>query len=195
MKPIALLLLVFLTSSCGLPLVYEPVTIKELLPVGSTLRLTQALEIPAGHSYVYIAHGKVAPFKAYNSVNIYSPHCMFRLNKVSSEERQVMPDQFVVTKVVEWEDYHGQLDNMKPASIDLADKRVPGFIRTELAVKDDAGPSNVMYATIMSLHSDRQPEVKELVCGHWDDLGVVEPLTLKEMEFALGDLIIIDNKN
>jgi len=42
------------------------------------------------------------------------------------------------------------------------------------------------------LHSDRQPAVKELVCGHWDEQGIVEPLTLTEMKTALGDLMTID---
>lgn len=189
MNKVMLLLLFLLTSSCNISLTYKPETIKELLPVGSTLRLTQVLEIPANRSMIYIAHGKVAPLKNINTVDIYQPYCMFYLDKESSQVRQVVPDTFDVTKVVEWEDYHGSNGQIKLASLDLAQNGVYGIFSDH---RDDGGPDIIMYATILSIRSDKQPEVKELVCGHWDDQGIVEPLTLKEMKSALGDLIVIE---
>ena len=197
MKRLGLLFFLMLLSACaGISLKGVPVTIKELLPVGSTLQLTRPLAIPAGHASVYIAHGEVVPFKPYNTVNIYKPYCQFHLHKVSQQARLVRPDSFRVTKVVEWEDYHGESGAIRYASLDTADLRIHGGIGIGmgLGMLDDAAPSTVMYATIISLQSEKQPEVKELVCGHWDTLGVVEPLTLEEMKSALGELFVIEDK-
>jgi len=192
MKHIALVLSVFLTSSCALSLAREPVSIKQLLPVGSILHLTRPLEIPVGKAYVYIAHGEVVPFKPYNTVNIYKPYCKIHLHKVSQQARKVEPDRFRVTRVVEWEDYYGQSSAIRYASLDLSELRIHGGLGIGLGMMEDASPSTVMYATIISLQSEKQPQVEELVCGHWDTLGVVEPLTLEEMKSALGDLILVE---
>ena len=191
MKKLTVLLFILLTSSCSVSIVHEPTTIKELLPVGSTLHLTKVLDIPADRSYIYIANGKIAPLKNYNTVNIYEPYCMFGFDKESPQARQIMPDQFEVTKVVEWDRYYGGLDYKK---MPPANNRRVGFFKAVYFVNDNAAPGIVMYATIISLHSDKQSNVREIVCGHWDDQHVVEPLTLNEMITALGDLIII-NKN
>jgi len=183
MNKIVALLLVLLTSFSNLSLAYEPVTIKNLLPVGSTLHLTQALEIPKDRLYIYISHGKVAPIKNYNTVDIYQPYCMFYLYEETSQARQILPDQFKITKVVEWEGYYSRLNSPY--------LRVSGLNKMRMVIDDDEGSSTIMHATILSLRSDKQPEVKQLVCGHWDDQTLVEPLTLEEMKSALGDLILI----
>lgn len=188
MNKILTLLVVLLTSSCSLPLDYKRVTVKELLPIGSMLHLTQKIDIPADRSFIYIAHGKVAPLKNYNTVDIYQPYCTFHLYDESSQARKIIPDQFEVTKIVEWQRDFGRLDNKKNA---YATNRAGRFIKTTIA--GDGGPSIVMYATILSLRSTKQPEVKEIVCGHWNDPAEVEPLTLQEMKSALGELITIDN--
>lgn len=188
MNKILTLLVVLLTSSCSLPLDYKHVTVKELLPIGSMLHLTQKIDIQADRSFIYIAHGKVAPLKNYNTVDIYQPYCTFHLYDESSEARTIIPDQFEVTKIVEWERDFGRLENKNNA---YATNHAGRSIKTSMA--GDGGPSIVMYATILSLRSTKQPEVKELVCGHWNDPGEVEPLTLQEMKSALGELITIKN--
>lgn len=190
MKKILILSMVLLTSSCSLPLDYKRVTIKELLPIGSILHLTQAIDIPAERSFIYIANGQVAPLKNYNTVNIYHPYCTFHLYDETLQTHQIMPDQFEVTKIVEWERNFGRLDNKNNA---YATNRAGGLIKTTSA--GDGGPSIVMYATILSLRSTKQPEVKEIVCGHWNDPWEIEPLTLQEMKSALGELIIIDSSS
>lgn len=192
MKKLTLFLLIFSLPACSLLTPKNPTTIKQLLPVGSTLRLTQALVIPPDHSYVYIAYGEVVPLRPINSVDIYYPYCMFRLDKVSSQARKVEPDTFTVTKIVEFEDYYGQRDGIQYTGDHRVSYRGDVRISGSVGIDDGAGPSLIMYATIMSLHSERQPEVKELVCGHWDDQGTVEPLTLEEMKQALGDVIVIE---
>jgi len=189
MNKVLTLLLVLLTVSCSLPQVKNPMNVKALLPVGSTLRLTQKLIIPKDRSFIYIANGKVAPLKNYNTVDIYEPHCMIYVNKEASYQQEILPGEFKVTNIIEWERDFARL-NIRNAVSNYGQK--PGLIKTRY-VSDDGGPSIVMYATIISLHSDQQKDVKQLVCGHWNDPHEIEPLTLEEMKSALGELILINN--
>jgi hypothetical protein len=192
MKRIALVLSILLLPACGMSLKYKPVSIKELVPVGSIARLTEAIEIPPNRAYVYIAGGKVAPYKNYNTVNIRKPYCRIGYANPAANARQIQPDSFKITKIVEWEDYHGSIGNPQWARLDTADVSVGGGISTGFLDFNDGGPPTIMYATILSLHSEWQPRIQEMVCGHWDDQGIVEPLTLAELRIALGNLIVID---
>ncbi|MBD3671092.1 MAG: hypothetical protein HUJ29_09995 [Gammaproteobacteria bacterium] len=190
MRTLTSLLILMLTTACGLIPPQAPVTVKELLPVGATLQLTRTVEVPAGRRFVYIQHGVTVPFKPYNSVNIYVPYCQLMLEESASQTHPIEADRFRVTGVVEYEDYVGRrLHGEQYASLDLADARFSGFLG--LGGSTDGGPGIIMYATIIGLESVRQPEVKEMVCGHWDDYGVVKPLTLEEFKSALGDLVVI----
>lgn len=189
MKKIAVLFFALLISSCSVLTPQESTTIKSLLPVGSTLQLTQEIEIPAGRFYMYIAKGKVAPLKNYNIVNIYEPYCMLGFNDESLHIRHIKQDTFKVTKVVEWEGYYSSLDTEK--AVPVYNKK-GSLMKVASFGSDNDAPRNIMYATIISLYSDKQPDVKKIVCGHWNDEGVVEALTLKEMINALGELVIIN---
>lgn len=175
--------------SCSISVVQPPVTIKELLPVGAVLQLTTTLTIPANRSYMYIAEGKVAPLKNYNTVDIYEPYCMIGFEKESPLARYIMPDTFKITRIIEREGYYSSNDSK---TIEFSLNRKVRLIKTIGSLSDDSAPSNIMYATIISLYSDNQPEVKKIVCGHWDEPHLVEPLALKEMKRALGELIVIN---
>ena len=192
MNKILVLFVALLISSCSLSQDYKRVSVKELLPVGSTLRLTQTIEMPADRSFIYIAHGKVAPLNNYKTVDIYSPYCTLHVYKESSHARQIMPDQFEITKIDEWETSFGRLDFKNNT---YANNHSGNFVKVTNN-GNDGGPSILFYATILSLRSAKQPDVKELVCGHWNDPSEIEPLTLEEMKSALGDLlpiVIADN--
>ena len=191
MNKIIILFVALLISSCSLSLDYKLVSVKELLPVGSTLRLTQTIEMPADRSFIYIANGKVAPLNNYKTVNIYEPYCTLHVYKETTYARQIIPNQFEITKIVEWERDFGRLDYKNNTH---ANNRTAGFIKVKSS-GDDGGASIVFYATILSLHSANQPDVKELVCGHWNDPAELEPLTLEEMKSALGDLLPIVSAN
>lgn len=186
-KNIIYTLVLLLVSACSLP-PYKPTSIKELMPVRSTLNLTQVIEIPAERSYVYIQSGKVMPLRNFNTVNIYYPYCTLHLQNPTTRNHTIMPDQFKVMKIVEWEDYPGA--SYRGRFMHASGKG--GFNALRGSSRDDGGVPTVMYATIMSLSSARQPEVKSLVCGHWDAQNLVEPLSLKELKQALGDLIKIE---
>ena len=183
MNKVITLFLLLSTVSCSLPQVKNPMNVKALLPVGSTLRLTKKIIIPEDRSFIYIANGKVAPLKNYNTVDIYEPHCMLYVNKEASYKQEILPDEFEITNIIEWERDFSKL-NIRNATTSR-------IIKVGYA-SDDGGPSIVMYATIISLHSVKQTNVKQIVCGHWNDPHEIEPLTLEEMKSALGDLILIN---
>ena len=189
MNKVLTLLLLLSTVSCSLPQVKNPVNVKALLPVGSTLRLTQKLIIPKERSFIYIANGKVAPLKNYNTVDIYEPYCMIYVNKEALYQQEILPDEFEITNIIEWERDFSRL-NIRNVTSNYGQKF--GLIKTRYA-SDDGGPSIVMYATIISLHSVQQTNVKQIVCGHWNDPHEIAPLTLEEMKSALGELILINN--
>ena len=196
-KLLTLLAVLFL-SACSLP-PYKPMTIKALLPVGANLILTQPIEIPADRSYMYIQGGRVMPLKNYNTVNVRYPYCTLHLQSITTTAFTIMPGQFKVTKVVEWEDYHdtnnrGQFMNASGFASGPAYSQGAVFKARRMSIEESAGLPTVMYATIMTLSSAQQPEVKSLVCGYWEDLGVGEPLSLDDMKSALGDLIQIEKK-
>ena len=190
MKKVVVLLFFLLISACSMPVTIPLVSIKDTLPVGSILQLTQTIVIPADRLYMYIADGELKKLKNYNTVNIYLPYCTIHLHNESSQAHQILPDDFEVTKIVEWERNFGSIFNNKNGVIKRRNGR---FIKT--SKKNDQAPSILMHATILSLRSTKQPEVKELVCGHWDEPSEIEPLTLKEMKSALGGLMIITKTN
>ena len=186
MKNIIVLLSILLTTSCSLSANIPLLSSNDKVSVGDTLQLTQTIIIPADRSFMYIANGKVKKLKNYNTVDIYQPYCTIHLRNESSQTREIEPDYFEITKIVEDERDYGELFNNKYKFV----KRGNGvFIKTSM--RNDGGPSIVMYATILSLRSTNQAEVKELVCGHWNDAWELEPLTLKEIKSALGGLMII----
>lgn len=194
MKTAIFLIVTLLTASCSIVPPKVPATIKERLPVGSILKLNQSVIIPKDRSFIYIANGKVAPLKNYNTVDIYSPYCMFYINNETSQSHTIMPDRFEITKITEWEGYKSHRSVYKYASVNT---QPAGLIKTRLASRSlsiRGGMDITMYATILRLHSSKQPEVKEMVCGRWDDPTEVTHLTLDELKIALGDLMTIKVK-
>lgn len=184
MKQSLILISFLFISACSLPSSQPQLTAKTSIPIGSVLQLTKTIEIPADREFMYIANGEVKKLKNYNTVNIYYPYCTIHLESDSPQARQITPDQFKVTKIVEMERDYGSLFRKKYQLVNHN-----GFIKTSMG--SSPGPSIVMYATIIHLKSTKQPEVTKLVCGHWNDSWEIAPLTLKEIKTALGSLIVI----
>lgn len=190
MKKTIMLLSFLLTTSCNLPVKTPLLSVKDRLPVGSTLQLTQTIIIPADRSFMYIANGKVKKLKNYNTVDIYQPYCTIHLYNESSQAREIEPDYFEVTKIVEWKRGYGSIFNNENKFVKYGNG---SFIKTRFRTVEV--PSVVMYATILSLRSTKQPEVKNLICGYWDESWKDEFSTLEEMKSALGGLMIITKTN
>ena len=162
------------------------------IPPGSMLILNQPLVIPADRSTIYLFRGKVV---TYNDVDIYYPHCQFRMKKISAQARTVSPDTFIITRINDWEDYHAQGPlRFSDASISIGvgvGVGTSGHIGIGVGI-GGGGPSIIKYATIISLQSDSQPEVKDIICSHWGDMGNIEAVTIKETRGALGNVFTLN---
>jgi len=159
------------------------------IPVGSTLTLNQTLTIPADYASIYLFRGKVV---TYRNVDIYFPHCQFWLNKIGKQVRTIRPDTFVITKVNDWEDYYAQGPLRFADAGIYTGMGIGGSV--VVGVGSGGGPSIIKYATIISLQSDTQSDVKEIVCSHWGDRGDIEAVTIKETRDALGGVFSLDLK-
>jgi len=195
MKTIILLFVSILTTSCSMwPALVVPITIKERVAVGSSIKLNQEIEIPQSRSFIYIQNGNIAPIQNYNTVDIYSPYCMLYINHEARQPYIIKTDRFEITKVIEWEGYHSKRSLYEYAMVNT---QPAGLIKTSLASRSlniRGGLDSTMYATILSLRSTKQPEVKKMVCGRWDAPTDVTHLTLGELKMALGDLMTIEIK-
>ena len=190
---IAVTLLTTLVGGCNASFKNVPSSIKQLVPVGSRLVLNQPIEIEQDRRSAYIFRGKVVP---YENVNVYYPHCQIFMHKVSAKARRIAPDSFVLTNVNEWEDYTS-IEPIHFARLDVADLSITGGVSGGVAVGvgvGGGGPSLIKYATILSLRSDKQPDIKEMVCLHWGDRGSIDFLTLEELKLALGNIFTIQTK-
>lgn len=192
MRRVFVLILTFIISGCSSLPQTVPVTIKEGLAVGAHINLNQSIVIPKDRSFIYIANGKVAPLKNFNTVDIYSPYCMFYLKHEAKQPHTIKPGKFEVTKITEWEGYYSLGSLLKYTQLNI---QPAGLVKTgfnKAGSNLDSGFEIIMHATILRLHSSAQPEVKEMVCGHWDEQSRVEPLTLDGLKSALGKLMTIE---
>lgn len=140
-------------------------------PVGSQLRLTQPLTIPADDAGVFIQYGK--PQYSNWRLNQYYPHCDFEVYTRADHERIIQPDTFTVTRAVR------ETENVSLAPATVAD------------IGSSAGPPHENYMTVLYLHSDKQPDVFRMTCQQWEDPSQGDHLTVKQIRQALGDLFIL----
>jgi hypothetical protein len=151
------------------------------VPVGSRLTLTRPITIPAGRRSVYIVRGKIVSF---GSVDIYNPYCQFRVKKIGAHDQVVQSGTFRVRHTKQWDEY-----SARPPEVQLA----AGGIRSGVGIgvgraMSDGGPSIISQATILSLASDRQPQVDDMVCQHWGDQGQTPHLTIHQIRTTLAPL-------
>ena len=144
------------------------------VPVGSELVLNQAIAIAPDRVAVYMQDGRLM---AYSALNHYQPHCKFEIYTMAETTRQLQPDRFEITRVV---------DNMEMTS--LRPSAMAGLV-TALD-----GPDIVTYATYIYLSSEQQPDVFRMSCMHWEDLSVRRYLSISEMRRAMGTLFSLQIK-
>ena len=151
------------------------------VPVNSTLRVLQPLTIPVRDTQVYIQEGALQyPGGPFSGRDLYYPFCYMELADISAAPQTIEPDTFTVTAV-----YQDETDIIAEA----APIRVAGPL-----LASDGGAVRMIYLmTVMHLHSDRQPQVKKLVCSGGFDLESSAKLpTVKDIEAALGNVAKLD---
>lgn len=183
MKSIAMLMLVMLLVGCQTPS-YEgnEKSPYYLVPVGSTLKLTRELTIPANQVAVYLQGGEVVPSER---INQYYPHCKFELLRRLDTPQAVQPDNFEIIKAVQEIGHTVTLDGLQLARVSVG-------IGVHIGMKGGDGSSLQAYSTRLALRSTRQPNVFRLSCGQEALPHEGEHVSISEMRKALGGVITLE---
>lgn len=173
MRIIALLPLCLLLSACQTTGSLDENSPFDLPPTGSRLVLKQELIIPAHTAGVSLQGGRVVSDK---NVNQYHPHCRLEVHDVRETTQTVMPDEFVVRRAYQ----------------DSQSAALPGLMKAGLRVSTGAEGSRYFYfRTTFDLRSERQPQVRWLVCQQWSEQAFGQHVTIREMRTTLGEIMTI----
>lgn len=159
-----------------------------LLPPASHIALTKDITVPSDQLRVLIQNGKIL---SNSEVQHYYPFCTLELNDLSNQPRTVGTDDFIVTKAVH-EEVSGGI---------IGSNGSPYYARMSLHVVADmgggppGGPQLQSYNTRMELHSDKQPDVRRLVCSQWGYQGIDRHVTLEEIRKTLAPLFTVRESN
>jgi len=171
MKRFVLCLLFLTLAACATLQQPRPGTLLAAAPVGATLTLPTALEVPANSARVFIQGARTV---SYWDLDEYYPHCVLQLSRVSDAPQTVVPDRFTVTRSFD------DTDRLAARPVQLAG--------LTLGAADGLGSpsSTVLFLTRMLLSSPNQPDVMYLECAQRADYSVGDYLTRKEFETAVG---------
>lgn len=165
-----LALLFFLTGCSSTPVTDESST-SYVLPVGSILQLHQSIPIEPHRARAFIQYGRITHEKL---INRYYPYCEFEISTLSDAIQTVQPDRFEVYKVIDDEHHVNRY-----------------FMTARRDYSFNDGPTILGFASEYFLRSEQQPQVRKLICLHWDEPAYGEYLSLTEIRKALGNLFSI----
>ena len=165
---VAVILVLLLTACAGSQAVRDEDSQYYSVPLGSTFTLNTGITIQPNFTSVYFQFGNIEPV---GNIDFYKPHCKFELYTISEQARQVRPDTFTVTRIV---------DQSEDVSVEW-----PRYAGLGIAGYD--GPVHLTFSTTMYLESRIQPDVFRMTCKRWDWPAIGEYLSINEMRQALGD--------
>ena len=150
------------------------------VPVGSIVKLNQALTVPGGKVRAGVQYGKPSL-----SVNQYEPYCEFQVNTILQNNANLPAGDYRITKVrrfefpIAGEQQNG--GNMVASSSESS----------AWAVSFMSPARDWLYTTQLYLESDAYPDIRMLECGNAFPAGFMmdHHLTLNEFEMAAGDVI------
>lgn len=159
---------------CGPALIRDGATGAYAAASSGVLELHKDITIRAGRTRAYLQGGAIVA-----GVNEFLPHCQFEINTLSGSPRTVHPDSFAITRIGTRTDQVVQATPLQLAALDgIAHRPFDHF---------DGGEMRRMYVYIFRLHSDRQPDVRALICGGaFDSPGLAVFPTRWEIAQALG---------
>jgi hypothetical protein len=146
------------------------------VPTGSRLVLNRAITVPANDAGVYIQNGEMA--RSFWRVKQHYPYCALDLRRRRDTPQTVQPDEFTIVRVRQEIVYSMRADGMRlvrSPSIHVAD------------TDQGDGASYEIYATIMTLRSERQPDVQRLTCAQWQYPPLQQHMTINEMRKTPGE--------
>lgn len=163
-----------LLQACG-PLQIRDTQTGNWIPFqAGTLELHRDIHIPGEHTRTFFQGGAQLPH-----INEFKPFCQLEVNRLREEPQTVQADTFAITRV-----------GGKTETVVALTPALVASLDTNLAVLDrnDGGPLRITQILYFRLHSNRQPDVRELACGGaFDSPGNAAAPTLQEIAAALGD--------
>lgn len=145
---------------------------------GRHLILKESLTIPPHQARVNIQYGKLVRS---TDIDQYSVHCWFLSWKVRDTAQIIKPDTFDIIDT----QYNEDISKIQ-APILVASTRLSSNIFME-------GPSaTVEYSTEYTIYSSMQPDIRKLVCNHWQNQNDGIHLELTEIQAALGEIAKIE---
>ncbi|MCW8963272.1 MAG: hypothetical protein OQL16_05695 [Gammaproteobacteria bacterium] len=152
------------------------------ISVNSSISLQQPLTIRPRHTQVFLQDGAAIYRHGWLSgYDQYYPFCYFEVADIADSEQTISEDTFTITRV-----YRDETDIVQAR---------PTRLTGQIMVGDDAvgGIRMIVKTTVMRLSSDKQPEVKMLVCGGgFDHEPFAELPTVDEIRHTLGDIARLD---
>ena len=170
MRQLAICLLSLALVGCAAGTGYRYPNGQTPLPVINTVTLNAPIEVRADYASEYIQGGQVRP---YMTISEYYPHCKFELRTRADTVRTVQPETFAVTGI-------------------RRDRFMAGYRRMMVASSDGGDYNPVMSTTVISLHSDRHPDVFRLSCSQLDEPYLARHVSLEQMRNTLGDLFTLE---
>ena len=132
------------------------------------LELEEPVVVPAGEGGVHLGRGQLDRFE---------PWCRLTVHELPATDLTVRPDEFLVLEMRR----HVWMVDAGGRPLQLA---LRGLWYGSLFDQDR--PSHVTYATRIRLASDRQPQVRGLECGHWQEPPWGRHLNLAEIAGAVA---------
>ncbi len=170
MRHVNIILLSLVLFACTSGTGYRYPTAYTPAPVLSSVTLNAPIKFRADRASEYIMDGEV---RDYFTISEYYPHCIFELRTVADTTRTIQPETFIVTGI-------------------KRDRYMAGFRRLMVADNGGGDYNPVISTTVISLHSDLQPDVFRLSCRQLDEPYLARHVSLDSMRNTLGDLFTLE---
>lgn len=164
----------FLLSGCG-PLLIRDDARNAYVPIQSgTFELHKEVTIRGGRTRAYFQDGAIVP-----GVDEFRPHCQLDVNTLVDVPRAIQPDIFTITRISLRTDEIVQAAPVHLAALGLGHAAFG---------PSDSGLPRRMHVYLFFLRSDRQADVRVLICGGaFDDPADAERPSLGEIARSLGE--------
>jgi hypothetical protein len=143
------------------------------VPAGSKLVLHRSMEIAPYQHAAYLQDGKLLPWY---EVNQYATYCALAVQAPLEVAKRVSPDEFVVRRIS-----HRSLFML-----------AAGPLVHAAMGRDREGMTYEVVATVMAIHSDRQPEASALTCASWALPQGLTYVTVERIRRALGSYMTLE---
>lgn len=176
MKVLVILLLLAMLSGCQNVISRDADSPFYRVPGGSTLVLHRAVTIPPNYVKAYFQDGRRV-----HAPNQYEPFCKLEVLPLKPAQQIVQADRFFIKNTSWVRDI-----------VAMTDTRYFYAALGPIWLRGEDLPSPMFYSTHLYLHSETQPDVYRVVCGHLQDPATLpRHLSVNQIRTALGDFFTL----